>query len=337
VNHGRIALALMSALAAVAVTAALCGEGGRDERASRSESVCRSGPSVHEAMRISARGAWKVAVRGRSLVVLTREPSRLLIVDASTGRVTRSVELDFDPWDLALGHSSAWVTPNGGDGRLRRVDLDAGRVRAVIDGGRIALANFVAAGYGRVWTGNSDERLAQGRSVSMIDPQRNRVIGRPTITSSDVQGLAPGFGAVWVADHSAGEISRLDARTGRVSSRVEVGDAPHEVALGAGSVWAALSHVNRVARVDPDSAAVSGRSPNLGFAPLALAAGGSDLWIGEGEIGGTPARGRLLRLDARTLRPQAQLDVGEPVADIAVADGAAWAALWRAGAVLKVC
>jgi YVTN family beta-propeller protein len=50
-------------------------------------------------------------------------------------------------------------------------------------------------------------------------------------------GVAVGAGSVWVANSTAGTISRIDPRESEVVSTIEVGGTPRGVAVGRGAVW----------------------------------------------------------------------------------------------------
>jgi YVTN family beta-propeller protein len=49
--------------------------------------------------------------------------------------------------------------------------------------------------------------------------------------------MAAGGGAVWVANHLDGTVSRLDLRRREVTKAIAVGGRPAEVAFGGGAVW----------------------------------------------------------------------------------------------------
>jgi len=151
------------------------------------------------------------------------------------------------PWSLGVGAGSVWVTPNGADGRLVRVDARTGRVSAGISAHPLYFGSVLAFGAGFVFTGNDDERTGVG------PPSRSWTPG-PTVwsagrwPSAGPQSIAFGEGAVWVADH-AGWLVKIDPRTLRVAARQRLDFGPHGVvalpvgpiypAAGAGSIWSA--------------------------------------------------------------------------------------------------
>lgn len=305
---------------------------------------CRGEPSQAPGVRASlTMGArpWGVEASGTSVWVLTRdfaqpEESTIARLDSGRGVVTSRLSLGFDPWDLAVGSGSLWVAPNGGDGRLVRVNSQATRITARISGGRIPLTNFVAAGEGSVWTG-TDERFAQGRSVPEIDPRRNALVGRPVITASDIQGLAFGFGSVWVADHSAALITRIDAKTRRIVARIHVPDSPHGLAVGGGSVWVALWHIGKVIEIDPDTDTVVGAPIDLDFAPVPMAADDRSVWIAQAGFNQGAASSSLIRLDRRTRIVLQRIRIRDLISDIELYRGVLWVAAAQPSRLLKIC
>jgi hypothetical protein len=70
-----------------------------------------------------------------------------------------------------------WVTPNGADGRLLRINPRTGRISARISAHPIYFGSVLAFGAGLVWTGNDDERYQGGATVTKVDPRTNRVVG----------------------------------------------------------------------------------------------------------------------------------------------------------------
>jgi YVTN family beta-propeller protein len=323
----RIAIAL-SAVGALVLTA---GSGG-------AQAVCAGAakpPQVRARVNLDAL-AWSIEANGDAVWILTRRPAQVLRVDAQRLLVEGRTRLDVDSWDLALGSGALWVAPNGADGRLRRVDTEARRVRATIGGGASILSNFVAAGVGRVWAG-TDERVAHGRGVFEIDPSRNEVIGSLIPTASDIQDIVVGFGSVWVADHSAGRVSRIDPSSRRVVASIRVAGAPHGLAVTRDSVWVALWHESQLQEIDPLTNSVRGGAVRLGFPPLSMAAQGKSLWVAEAAFNHSGPSSSLVRLDVRTRRVGRTLTVPGKILDLVVVDRSLWVGTGSPSRVLRIC
>ena len=63
--------------------------------------------------------------------------------------------------------------------------------------------------------------------------------------------IAAGAGALWVASEEAGNVTRVDPRSGAVVAAIPVGHAPSALAVGEGAAWVANRTDGTLARVDP--------------------------------------------------------------------------------------
>ena len=165
------------------------------------------------------------------------------------------------------------------------------------------------------------------------------------------------FGAVWTLE-SGGTISRIEARTARVTARLQTGaSAPYNLWAGAGSLWSVDDSVGEVLRIDPVRRTVTERIA-VGDGAADLVFRGDRLWVinhrDRGLVlietatnkarrlttvpGDAPERmawaadslwvtGRgtdLLRLDPETGAVQATIEVGVGGIDVVAAGGALW-------------
>jgi DNA-binding beta-propeller fold protein YncE len=131
-----------------------------------------------------------------------------------------------------------------------------------------------------------------------IDPASNRVTGRPVRVGDQPTGAVVAFGALWVASHDQGLVSRVDLRSGRV---INVADpwSIHFLAAGAGRVWASHYHDGTLTCIDPVGDRVVGRPIVLPFAPGALAAGPDAVWVMRASPDTPGGSAQLARLDPR--------------------------------------
>lgn len=97
----------------------------------------------------------------------------------------------------------------------------------------------VAVGYGAVWVvvhGARDNQLLR------IDPATGKVSKRTRFPSSSrVDGLAAGLGSVWVVASSTGTLYRINPRSPRVTSRIDLGGRAARPEVVLGSIWVAVS------------------------------------------------------------------------------------------------
>src|SRR5256885_10746365 len=119
--------------------------------------------------------------------------------------------------------------------------------------------------------------------------------------------VAAGGGALWVTDHTAGRLVRVDPSSGSVKSRVAVPGYPFGIAYGAGSVWVGSRYQSRVTRISVKTNHRQARI-RVGSAPYALAYGAGSVWVtneGSGTISRiSPRRNRV----TRTIRVGGQPD-----------------------------
>lgn len=141
-------------------------------------------------------------------------------------------------------------------------------------------------------------------------------------------GLAAGEGAVWVSDPGDGALHRVNAVTGELERRLELGAGgagPIPVGVGQGSVWAANSNAFRIFRIDPELARIVDRFEL--DAPRAIHVGDDVVWVLEGSHS-------LAELDPRTGRI-VRVPVDFTPGGLTVGAGAVWATdpdedvLWR--------
>jgi hypothetical protein len=192
-----------------------------------------------------------------------------------------------------------WVTPNGADGRLVRVDVRSGQVSARISAHPVYFGSVLAFGAGFVWTGNDDERYRRGTTVSKLDPGTNHLVGRPLALGSP-QSIAFGAGAVWVADH-AGWLVKIDPRTLEVVARQRLDFGPHGVVATRDGVYVADAHGSRLLEADPRTARIR-RVADLPVGPIYPAAGAGSIWSGSAAVWGN-ATDRTTGWSASTRRP----------------------------------
>jgi streptogramin lyase len=185
---------------------------------------------------------------------------------------------------------------------------------------------LLAAGEGSVWS-------LSRRSVTRIDPARNRTLGRPVRLPAFSAAVAVGAGALWVVDYDAGVLRKLDARDGHLLAAIPgVGLHAEAIVATRDAVWVAsigpwtTLHLHRLragvtvaagyawvvnpgtlvdggldmssgtlVRIDPRTGQVATRPLPGSSRPAAITFAAGRLWIAS------PGNGILLRLDPRTL------------------------------------
>jgi class 3 adenylate cyclase/ABC-type branched-subunit amino acid transport system substrate-binding protein/streptogramin lyase len=277
-----------------------------------------------------------VAAGEGSVWVLNADDRTVSRIDLATGRVASPKALtEGTPAAIAVGEGSLWVVTGiqstSSQVRLAvssadvlkldphtAVEFPRSRVRLSQPAERAFTGQSnirVAAGAGRVWVVNPS------RTVSVIDPVHNSVIGTatdvdagaialdrgsawvvdagPAITRIDrdavvneriavpaisLSSLVVSDGAAWAVDPYGGVLYRVELEGRNVVTTVRVGQGAESVAAGPGAIWVANPVAGAVLRIDPSEQRVVARLP-FGNPPLGLATAGNQVWV---TVGGSP-------------------------------------------------
>jgi YVTN family beta-propeller protein len=266
---------------------------------------------------------------------------RVVRINPATSRVVgKPLRVPADAAAIAVAQGALWVTrvaPGdlGAPGKdaVTRVDLATGRMVATVTVGRAPLD--LAATPGAVWVTNSG---GGGDRVARIDPQTNRLVGRPVRTGASPQSLAVGGGSLWVANHDAGTVTRIDQASGKVLADIPVPSEPHRVAYGAGAVWVGNWHDNSVSRIDPATNRVVGSPIPIGAhhaGNLVVGAGG--VWVtSDYRVDGAAEDVVVVRIDPQANRAVETIAVGGHPIDVAATPGAVWVSVANPGTLLRI-
>src|SRR4029453_17797178 len=158
-----------------------------------------------------------------------------------------------------------------------------------------------------------------------VDPASGDVTATTHFSSTSlVDGLSVGAGAVWALDSTRAILSRIDPQSGAVKKRRDLGDRATRPVVGFGSVWVYVTHFggeSLLTRIDPRTLDTDGDyiSPEWGsFASGSGSAGWCDVPTG------TVARfnGFLVAATIRVAR--APLAGGGCMTSIATGAGGVW-------------
>jgi DNA-binding beta-propeller fold protein YncE len=285
-------------------------------------------------------GAGNLAVANGRLWVLTGAGT-VVRLDPATNRVVgKPLRVPADTAAIAVAQGALWVagvapgdlgTP--GEDAVTRIDLATGRTVATVPVGRAPLD--LVATPGAVWVPNSG---GGGDSVARIDPQTNRLAGRPVRTGASPQSLAVGGGSLWVANHDAGTVTRIEQASGKVLADIAVPSEPHRVAYGAGAVWVGNWHDNSVSRIDPATNRVVGSPIPIGFHHAGnLVVGAGSVWVtSDYRVDAAPEDVVVVRIDPKVNRAVETIAVGGHPIDVAATEGAIWVSVADPGRVLRL-
>jgi YVTN family beta-propeller protein len=175
----------------------------------------------------------------------------------------------------------------------------------------IALAAFFVLG-GR--GGAVGPKVAQN-SVAVLNPRTGALVGDVPVGALPGE-IAPGSGAIWVANRSDHTISQIDPASQQVSSTTAPGTGIDGLAVDAAGLW--VSDVSRSlpVRIDPACRSVANTTriapsppPFPARGPVAVGAG--SVWTANGDAS-------IIRIDPQTAVVRARIDVGNDPAAIAV-------------------
>jgi streptogramin lyase len=172
---------------------------------------------------------------------------------------------------------------------------------------------------------------APPRSVAVIDPRTDRLVAaiplsaRPLATQDDPQGVAVGYGSVWVTDGGQQTVLRIDPATKKVVATIGIGTDVRGLAVGFGSIWVAGGSSATVTRIDPRSNRVAktiplGSSTGVANGSFAIAAGAGGIWTTSGADA-------IARIDPATNRVAARSTV-PAVFSLAANARHVWAGTW---------
>jgi virginiamycin B lyase len=150
--------------------------------------------------------------------------------------------------------------------------------------------------------------------------------------------LAVGEGSLWVANHDADTITRIDLATNQVTANITVG-GPHRVAYGEGAVWVANWHDKSVTRIDPQTNQIVGEPIPIGYPAGNIAAGFGSVWVTSdyrSPIDAAPEDVVLVRIDPQTNQAVETIPLGGHPIDVEIAEGAVWVSVQGPNKVLRI-
>lgn len=288
-----------------------------------------------------AEHVWASAVDASDIYVLGADASgsHLFKVDAKSGAVQGSAWAGDNPYDLAVGFGSVWVTDyteDGSAGVVRRFASGSMALQAVVTVGHSPVD--VTVGGGAVFVANHrGEAAADGTflpsTVMRIDPARNLVthtarVGVPQFCCG-AQGLDYGDGRLWVSVPNASALVAVDAATLGAPKSIKVRPACGGVSYYDSAVYAAGGGCSPgVLRVD--TASFTKLEDKVGAGPTA------DAEVAFGLLWTSSFRqNRVVLTDPTSLEVVALPYVPDPGA-LTVGAATMWVTSWRTGSLFRL-
>lgn len=329
-------------------------------------SACRSAAVTPNTPFINTQTATPAALLGTTTSAQDRiaaalevpSPSNLTSGDGSLWVVCRSSILRVDPLtnqivadsirpgiqieDIAFGNSSLWVTtvasgdlgaPSDTDA-VSRIDSTTGEILSTVKVPRAPMSVVVAPDA--VWVVNFG---LDGDAVTRVDLKTGQLLGDPIQTGMAPISLALGDGSLWVANHDAHTITRIELATNQVLANISVPSEPHRVAFGEGAVWVANWHINSVTRIDPQTNQVVGEPIPIGFHAGNIAVGLGSVWVTSdyrGPVDGAPEDVVLVRIDPQTNKAVETIPLGGHPIDVEIAGDAVWVSVQGSDKIVRI-
>lgn len=167
--------------------------------------------------------------------------------------------------------------------------------------------------------------------VARMDPKSNRVAKFIPVGKEPGNGLAAGFGSLWVPNCGDSTMSRIDLKTGKVTATFPMTFASSEggIAAGAGSVWVLTDAKSTLARLDPTN--------NQVVAEIRVAPGSYAVAFGEDSVFVTSTKENILtRVDPKKNLVVERIKVGPAPRFLAIGEGAVWTLNQGDGSISRV-
>ena len=238
-------------------------------------------------------------------------------LDPTTDEVVGTISVP-DGVDVAAGEGAVWVSAETSG--LIRIDPETMAVDGTMDGRTLATdsdaviidADAVITGAGSVWVASNFDP-----EVVRIDPETLEV--QDTYDVGDgTFALAIGMGAVWATHLERGTISRIDTKSGDVTTIPKNSlVTPATIAVGAGGVWTE-GPLDGLCRLP--AAGKSATCITLPGDVSGLATKGSTVWVSSED-------GKVFEVGGRSKKPKLTgrfSTDGRSLGDIAVGAGSVW-------------
>jgi YVTN family beta-propeller protein len=231
-------------------------------------------------------------------------------IGARTMEVRGAVRVPRNPLaGVVAAGGRVWVANSGAD-KLTALDSDTGTILTTVEVGDGP--DDLATGPRFLWVLN---RL--GATASRVDVGTASPTGSPLALDGHPTAMDAGGGGLWVADHAAGSVARLDPNSGETRATIPIGDGIGDVEVWEGSVWVTDFATGTVVRIDAAEEEISARIP-AGDTPARLAAGPTGLWVTDRRAG------TVLRIDPDENRVVERVPVGIDPLHIAIGARSVW-------------
>jgi streptogramin lyase len=190
-------------------------------------------------------------------------------------------------------------------------------------------AAAVAFGGGSIWVVNRAEH-----HIFRMDMESGKALHSPVSLNFEPGKIAYGEGAVWVVSQDHSRLARIDSEANELVADIDLRplQIPDHVLLlitaGEDAVW--ITDQTRVIQIDPQTNQIVGEPLLAGEEIITVATGHGTLWTGSHDDG------IVSRVDAKTHRVVATIEMGFSVHGLAVSDESTWVLDEHGFAVVRI-
>jgi YVTN family beta-propeller protein len=258
--------------------------------------------------------AWPILILGlQTWTGWAQENTLRSAIDAHAAAFTIP---GYPDW-IEIDKQSVWIS-NEGLNVMQRIDPRTGEITATVKV-NAPCAAFVIA-FGSVWVASCVDH-----TIVRIASDNQGIQAVIPLTIADAEGsLAAAAGSIWVLSDKKGKLSRINERTNKLETTVDVAPNSFAAAAGYGSIWITNTGENpnsngSVQRIDPETNSVIA-TIEVGKQPRFLAAGEGGVWIFN------QTDGSVSRIDPHSNKVVATIlcDVPGTGGDISAGEGYVW-------------
>lgn len=228
------------------------------------------------------------------------------------------------------------VVPNIGGKRLSAAKQALKKQRCKVGSIRYVYSNRVKTRHVLSQRPRPGAHRKRGTRVNLVVSKGPRPLPAHVLmklNADSPEGTLGAFGSVWVSNHRAGHVSRLDSQTGRTIAKIPAGTEVGWPVAGPDAVWAVGDGDGTITRIDPKTNRGSTfQSPFDGLCGLPAATAGA-IWVDV--CGGFGFNATLDRIDAVTHRVTATVAVGNGVDSMVAIGNTIWAASYNPAEILQ--
>ncbi|MDV7143000.1 hypothetical protein R3X27_09910 [Tropicimonas sp. TH_r6] len=205
--------------------------------------------------------------------------SIVTVVDAATHEILRRIEVPGGVHHVEVSSDERWAAvTHPGLEAISLIDLESGELTATLPTGPVPEYAVADPATGRFFVSN-----AGNGTISDIDPVKGIVMRNFEVDGGPKHmRLVPDQRRLVSAQADEGVVTILDADSGDVLDRIEIGGELHGVEFGKGAIFVSAREPERVVRID----VASGRKTevDVGPQPYHMTLVGEDLLVSSAEL-----------------------------------------------------